>query len=67
MIGLQNVKSATDDLGVDGTLLQAAIDKLKDFAATLNDVCVSGRENVDKLLGCMMAIDIIIGKEDGNG
>lgn len=67
MIGLQNVKNATDDLGVDGTLLQAAIDKLKDFAATLDDVCVSGRDNVDKLLGCMMAIDIIIGKEDGNG
>lgn len=67
MIGLQNVKNATDDLGVDGTLLQSAIDKLKDFAATLDDVCVSGRENVDKLLGCMMALDIIIGKEDGNG
>ena len=67
MIGLQNVKNATDGLGVDGTLLQAAIDKLKDFAATLDDVCVSGRENVDKLLGCMMALDLIIGKEDGNG
>lgn len=67
MIGLQNVKNATDDLGVDGTLLQAAIDKLKDFAATLDDVCVSGRENVDKLLGCMMALDLIICKEDGNG
>lgn len=67
MIGLYNVKNATDELGVDGTLLQAAIDKLKDFAAALDDVRVSGRENVDKLLGCMMALDIIIGKEDGNG
>lgn len=67
MIGLYNVKNATDELGVDGTLLQAAIDKLKDFAAALDDVHVAGRENVDKLLGCMMALDIIIGKEDGNG
>ena len=67
MIDLYNIKNAVDALGVDSGLLQDAINALKDFAAALETVPVSGRECVDKMLGCMMALDIIIGKEDGNG
>ena len=49
-----------------------AIQKIKDaediIARSLLDldaVCVNGRQNVDTLLGCMMALEAIVGKDGG--
>lgn len=67
MINLYQLKRALNDLGVNCCLLFDAIDALNDLKTQLDTVPVSGRENVDKMLGCMMALDIIIGKEDDNG
>lgn len=67
MINLYQLKSALNDLGVNCCLLLDAIDALNELKAQLDTVPVSGRENVDKMLGCMMAIDIIIGKGEDNG
>ena len=50
---IERVKNAQNDLVI-------ALDGL-------NYVKVAGRRNVDVMLGCMMAIEAIIGKEDGNG
>lgn len=67
MINLYQLKRALNDLGVNCCLLFDAIDALNDLKTQLDTVPVSGRENVDRMLGCMMALDIIIGKEDDNG
>lgn len=67
MINLYQLKNALNDLGVNYSLLFDAIDALNDLKAQLDTVPVSGRENVDKMLGCMMALDIIIGKGEDNG
>ena len=46
-------------------MLDIAIDELTALLAALDDVEVKGRERVDTLLGCMMAVEAIIGKDGG--
>lgn len=63
MVSLLKVKAAAYELGVDINSIENAIVDLKDFLDDLNDVSVKGRDNVDTLLGCMMAVEQIIGDE----
>ncbi len=66
-ITLKQLIPALISFGVSADHIEAAINELRGLLAELDEVEVKGRANVDKLLGCMMALDIIIGKEDGNG
>lgn len=67
MYDLQQIMAALVKLGVDTTRLSAAISELKQALADLDDVEVKGRQRVDTLLGCMMAIEAILGEEQNNG
>ena len=63
MITLKQLIPALQTLGVSVEHIEAAIDELRDLLAELDEVEVKGRQNVDTLLGCMMAIDAIIGEQ----
>lgn len=72
MVTLRQIESAIDSLkcngGKDAVLEQisCAIDALKDALKGMDELQVKGRDNVDTLLGCMMAVEQIIGeKNDG--
>lgn len=67
MITLKQIIPALISLGVSVEHIEAAIDELRSLLAELDEVEVKGRQNVDTLLGCMMAIEAIIGKEDADG
>ena len=73
MVTLRKIYSALESLGIlagdkESALEQiaSAIDALKEALISLDTLQVTTRANVDTLLGCMMAIDAIIG-EDNNG
>lgn len=66
-INLRNLVPALLSVGADASKATEAIGILEDLLAELDDVEVKGRQKVDTLLGCMMALDAIIGKEDGHG
>jgi hypothetical protein len=40
------------------------INTIKCIIATLNDVEVKGRDNMDKLLGCIMALETVVQMEE---
>lgn len=63
MVSLVKVKAAAYELGIDITHAEKAIVELRDFLDVLDGVSVKGRDNVDTLLGCMMAVETIIGDE----
>lgn len=63
MVSLVKVKAAAYELGIDITHAEKAIVELRDFLDVLDGVSVKGRDNVDTLLGCMMAVEQIIGDE----
>ena len=63
MVSLLQVKAAAYELGIDITHVEKAIVELRDFLDVLDGVSVKGRDNVDTLLGCMMAVEQIIGDE----
>lgn len=69
MITLRQIYSAIDSLKCNGdkdaTLeqLSSAIDALEDAVKSMDELAVKGRDNVDTLLGCMMAVEAIIGDE----
>ena len=67
MITLKQIIPALQTLGVSAEHIEAAIAELHGLLAELDEVEVKGRQSVDTLLGCMMAIDAIIGKEETNG
>ncbi|MBO5967257.1 MAG: hypothetical protein J6S14_02025 [Clostridia bacterium] len=46
---------------------EAAIQNLEAARDALETVSVKGRVNIDKLLGCMMGIDMIIGEVNDDG
>lgn len=52
-----NAEGEKPDLAPVRTALAEAYD-------ALNRLAVTGRDNLDKLLGCMMAIEQIIGEEE---
>lgn len=66
MITLKQLIPALINLGVEVEHINIAIDELTALLAALDDVEVKGRERVDTLLGCMMAIEAIIGKDGEN-
>ena len=67
MITLKQIIPALISLGVSAEHIDLAIAELRGLLAELDEVEVKGRQNVDTLLGCMMAIEAIIGKEGENG
>ena len=64
MVSLKQLIPALISLGVSAELIEDAILKLQEMLTNLDEVEVKGRQKVDTLLGCMMAIEAIIGKED---
>lgn len=62
-ISLKQLIPALISLGVDVEHISIAIDELTALLAALEDVEVKGRARVDTLLGCMMAVEAIIGKD----
>ena len=67
MITLKQLIPALQTLGVSTEHIEAAIEELRGLLAELDEVEVKGRTKVDTLLGCMMALDAIIGKEEQHG
>jgi gamma-glutamyl phosphate reductase len=72
MVTLYQIKDSLESIEpCDGDAstkyIDDAIESLKMASEALNTISVRGRSDVDKLLGCMMGIDMIIGKEYGNG
>lgn len=63
MISINKIRDALEKIGVDTIHLEAAFAELKKALADLDEVEVKGRNNVDTLLGCMMAVEAIIGDE----
>lgn len=67
-ITLKQIIPALISLGVSEEHIDLAIAELRALLAELEEVEVKGRTNVDTLLGCMMAIEAVIGeKEEQNG
>ena len=63
MITLKQIIPALISLGVSAEHIEDAIAELRGLLAELDEVEVKGRTKVDTLLGCMMAIDAIIGEK----
>lgn len=69
MVTLRQIDSAIDSLKCNGDKdavleqVSCAIDALEDALKSMDGLHVSGRNNVDVLLGCMMAVEAIIGGE----
>ena len=67
MITLKQIIPALISLGVSVEHIDLAIAELRGLLSELDEVEVKGRQQVDTLLGCMMAVEAIIGKEGENG
>lgn len=65
-VTLKQLIPALITLGVNTEHVNHAIDELTQVLADLDEVEVKGRQNVDTLLGCMMAIEAIVGKDGEN-
>lgn len=63
MITLKQLIPALQTLGVSTERIEAAMAELRGLLAELDEVEVKGRQSVDTLLGCMMALDAIIGEK----
>ena len=66
-ITLKQLIPALISLDVSVDHIESAIDELRGLLVELDEVEVKGRTKVDTLLGCMMAIDAIIGQEVTDG
>lgn len=64
---LNQIIPALAHLGVGAERIELAIAELRGLLAELDEVEVKGRQNVDTLLGCMMAVEAIIGEDPENG
>ena len=62
-ITLKQLIPALISIGVSVEHIDLAITELRGLLAELDEVEVKGRQSVDTLLGCMMAIDAIIGEK----
>lgn len=62
-ITLKQLIPALQCLGVSVGRIETAIAELRGLLAELDEVEVKGRQNVDTLLGCMMALEAIIGEQ----
>ena len=63
-ITLKQLIPALNALGVSTEHIDLAIAELRGLLAELDEVEVKGRQNVDTLLGCMMALEAIIGEKN---
>ena len=63
MVSLKQVIFALRSLGVDETHINNAIAELTVILGELDEIEVKGRNKLDALLGCMMAIEAIIGEK----
>lgn len=68
MANLKQVKYTLENLDIiDGdnntVYVEQAIASLENAAEALNTIAVRGRENLDQLLGIMLAIDMVLGKD----
>lgn len=66
-VTLKQLIPALASVGVSGEHIEQAALELRTLLAELDEVEVKGRQNVDTLLGCMLALEAIIGKEGDNG
>ena len=68
MITLEKIKETLQNIkGVDSNAIQdidEVIDILRALNESLDNVSVTGRADIDAMLGCMMGIDMIIGEEE---
>lgn len=67
MVSLKQIAAALISLGVSEHHINDAIEALTQLLIELDEVEVKGRQSVDTLLGCMMALDSIIGEEKKDG
>lgn len=67
MVSLLQLSPALETLGVRDEHINNAVIELRALLSKLDEVEVKGRQRVDTLLGCMLAIEAIIGKEGDNG
>ena len=63
MISIYEIKTAMERDGIPTEELMQAIDHLENVLVELDSIQVSGRRKVENMLGCMMAIEQIIGEE----
>ena len=63
MITLKQIIPALQTLGVNAERIEEAMAELRGLLDELDEVEVKGRQSVDTLLGCMMAIEAIIGEK----
>lgn len=66
-VTLKQLIPALFSVGASGEHIEKAIIELAALQGELDEVEVKGRQKVDTLLGCMMALDAIIGKDAENG
>ena len=67
MVSLKQILAALVSLNVDKGHIDNAIAELSALLAELDEVEVKGRQNLDTLLGCILAIEAIVGKEAADG
>lgn len=72
MANLRQVKYTLENTDVvDGNTstqyIDEAIKSLETASDALNSISVKGRENLDKLLGIMLALDMILGIDEKEG
>lgn len=65
MVSLSEIKKVLE--GINGnsgtTKIEEAIKSLKEAQEEMETIPVCGRRDVDRLLGCMIGVDLIIGEE----
>lgn len=64
---LESVTPIDGDKNKAREQIASAITALKDSIDSMEELQISGRFNLDTLLGCMMAVEQIIGEGDKNG
>lgn len=64
-VSLKQLIPALQSLDISAEHIELAIAELYGLLAELDEVEVKGRTSVDTLLGCMMAIEAIIGDKRG--
>ncbi len=67
MVALKQIIPAIVSVGGNADKVERAIEYLSQCLAELDEIEVKGRDKVDTLLGCMMAIEAIIGEDKPNG
>ena len=61
----KNIIAALVSLNIPTESIDKSVSSLEEMLQELDEVSVKGRQNVDTLLGCMMAIEAIIGEDGG--